>query len=366
MLLNQFTKQLAYHKDIVSSLFIAAADKNNNMIESLLKLRGISLNIVNENGENFINTWCNVNPQLIGDRDFQQLEIWINSGKIDLTFQLQGADIIQWCINKIVESKYESTQKKYLNLAEKIIQFMPTNQELLNRYNTLVLNSMKSLSTFKITETLLSIPGLDLQAKNNDDKDIFQVALELKNLPAINLLAEKLNLLNHSTSHLTTKEVQYNQTIERLKALVSSCLSLMLNNKIDELEERLVQINIKALHLFEDKGEYPANFAELLFELSNNLSVINNGQFADVAYNLRKVAADLGETRAQNIIRNFSNNTELVQQAAAITELQEDVKSIYISTSSSQGKSQSFFKRIKSNLKEKPLLAGQSHSHGAV
>ncbi|MGQ3889519.1 hypothetical protein ACQUW5_10865 [Legionella sp. CNM-1927-20] len=351
---NKTESQNIYYQDIISALFTAASNRDNKMIETLLKIKDVSLNIVNETGKSLIATWCECNRE--HSSDLKKMEEWIDSGQVDLTFEFQSIDIIKWCLKKAISNKdIDSLQKPYLTLVQKIIQFLPLDKELLERYSTLLPDTVQNTCTLSITKTLVSLSGINMQAKGSNSKDVFQTALENRNIEAINLLIEVLELSKHKSSHITSKPSLNHSTLEKLKITISKCFNLLFNSEDTELEELLVQVGIQTLHLCEESGRYPNNFADLLFELSNKLSSMNEGQAEDAAYSLRKFAADLGHTRAQEIIKNFSNRAKSTENLIIQSEPPKEVEIVSSAPLFQEKSSHKFFQRFKLKLKEKHL-----------
>ncbi|WP_419418708.1 hypothetical protein ACNVED_09085 [Legionella sp. D16C41] len=349
---------------IISTLFKAGSVRDHNMIDTLLKIKGISLNMVNEQGKTFIATWCEAEKEFCffseRIRDLKKIEFWLTSGQIDLSFKSQGVDILKWCIKIITRFGSTSSEDLHLDFARKVILFLPTNRELSQSYSILLPETVKSSYTLSLTDALLSLPDIDIHQKGDDNKDAFQIALENKNIKAINILSKALNLSKdtHSQLKLSTKP---NFTLEALKLMILEAYALLFNNKTNEFNELLVKLNICALHLFEESAAYPNNFPELLFELSNNLSTIKNGEFDNTAYALKKVAAELGYNRAQNIINNFSEQKkpEHIKKLTLQPNYQDEAKSII--KPASQGKSiHRFFQHFVSKSKGKVLGDSQT------
>ncbi|STX28297.1 Uncharacterised protein [Legionella beliardensis] len=344
--------QTVYHQDMVTAFFKAGCERNYIIFDALLKMKGISLNIVNESGKSFIAAWCQSrNPN---QANFKKMEEWVTSGQVDLTFKCQGADIVDWCIENIANCYDLKLQEHYLALAEKIIQFLPFNKELTQKYSTLLPNSVKTPCTIRITKALLSLPGINIQQLGPNNKDAFQTALEAQNTLAINLLAETLALFKDRQVQSTANNISTSSTLDTLKLLISDSYRLLLNNNNTEIEESLVKLTIQMLHLFQESGDYPNNFAELLFELANNLSSlsIQNNQLANIAYDLRKAAADSGHEQAQRILTSFSDiKVASTEKLSPQAEIQDKVKP---ATSSSPAPAlekvshTTFFQRLKS------------------
>ena len=344
-----------YSQDINLALFKAANANDIKTIKCLLKIEGVSLNILNENNKSLIATLCNPGDKILfGLSPFPEIEAWVSSGRIDLAFNSQYIDIIKWCIESAAQCNHgHGVEKKYATLVQKIISFMSVDEQVVSQCSLLLFESVTSEWTLDITIALLALPGINLQQKNPDNKDVFQVALDNKNAATVAILTEIFEATkdNSSPSAVLMSTTQ-NQTLQTLKAKISTCYSLAFSERLTELNESLTQVGIESLHWYEETGKYPTNFADLLFELSNKLSSMADGQYDKVAYNLKKIAADLGHVRSQNIIKAFaSNHMKLLQKSIPMHEGPKEDKSI---VSSHEKSPHRFFQRFKLRAKDLP------------